>query len=45
LIEKYGLSENLRTLDSMQMAVIEKLGSDPGLPKLLSEGGTSNAKH
>ena len=28
LIEKYGLSENLRTLDSMQMAVIEKLGSD-----------------
>jgi hypothetical protein len=26
LIEKYGLSENLRTLDSMQMAVIEKLG-------------------
>jgi uncharacterized protein len=28
LIEKYGLSENLRTLDSMQMAVIAKLGSD-----------------
>jgi predicted nucleic acid-binding protein len=28
LIEKYGLSENLRTLDSMQIAVIEKLGSD-----------------
>ena len=27
-IEKYGLSENLRTLDSMQMAVMEKLGSD-----------------
>jgi predicted nucleic acid-binding protein len=27
-IEKYGLSENLRTLDSMQMAVIDKLGSD-----------------
>jgi len=26
LIEKYGLSENLRTLDSMQIAVIEKLG-------------------
>ncbi len=28
LIEKYGLSENLRTLDSMQIAVVEKLGSD-----------------
>jgi len=27
-IEKYGLSENLCTLDSMQMAVIDKLGSD-----------------
>jgi len=27
-IEKYGLTENLRTLDSMQMAVIAKLGSD-----------------
>lgn len=29
LIEKYGLSENLRTLDSMQIAVIKKLGSEP----------------
>ena len=27
LIEKYGLSKNLRTLDSIQMAVMRKLGS------------------
>ncbi len=26
LIEKYGLSKNLRTLDSMQMAVMKKVG-------------------
>jgi len=27
LIEKYGLSRNLRTLDAMQLAVIKRLGS------------------
>jgi len=27
LIEKYGLSRNLRTLDTVQLAVIKRLGS------------------